>query len=155
MNTPSPISRRALITAGGVTIAGAGTLLLAACSSSGASDSGASDSGTGGGSPSSSAQPKSGTEVAKLSDIPVGGSISANIGNNPVLLAQPTAGKVVCFSAICTHQGCVVSPAGKQFDCPCHGSEFDAATGKVLQGPAPSPLPAVAVKVSGGAVVTA
>lgn len=149
MNAPSPISRRALITAGGVTIAGAGTLLLAACSSSGASDSGAN-----GGDSSSSAKPKSGTEVAKLSDIPVGGSVSANIGNDPVLLAQPTAGKVVCFSAICTHQGCVVSPAGKQFDCPCHGSVFDAATGKVLQGPALSPLPAVAVKVSGGSVVT-
>lgn len=149
MNAPSPISRRALITAGGVTIAGAGTLLLAACSPSGASDSGANAGGT-----SSSAQPKSGTEVAKLSDIPVGGSVSATIGNDPVLLAQPTAGKVVCFSAICTHQGCPVNAAGKEFVCPCHGSVFDAATGKVLHGPALSPLPAVAVKVSGSAVVT-
>ena len=92
-------------------------------------------------------------DVAALADIPVGGSIDATIGGEPVLLSQPTAGTVVAFSAICTHQGCVVAAAGSQLECPCHGSVFDAATGAVEQGPAPDPLPEVAVTVDGDRVV--
>jgi cytochrome b6-f complex iron-sulfur subunit len=61
----------------------------------------------------------------------------------------------VAFSAICTHQGCTVAPAGRQFRCPCHGSVYDAATGKVIDGPAPAPLAAVPVKVDGADVVAA
>ncbi|MET4781447.1 Rieske (2Fe-2S) protein [Glaciihabitans sp. UYNi722] len=153
MNAPSTLTRRSLITAGSVTVMGAGALVLAACSPAGAGNSGASDSSGGG----SANTPKvdAGTEVVKLADIPVGGTAAAKIGDAPVLLAQPTEGKVVCFSAICTHQGCVVDAAAKEFDCACHGSKFEAATGKVLHGPAVNPLEKIAVKVSGDAVVTA
>ncbi|MCU1557450.1 MAG: hypothetical protein JWN09_1445 [Microbacteriaceae bacterium] len=153
MNTPSTITRRALITAGGVTVVGAGALALAACTPSGASTSGS--AGGGAGAAPSAPKPASGTEVAKLSDIPVGGTASAKIAGAPVLLAQPTAGTVVCFSAICTHQGCVVAAAAKEFDCPCHGSKFEAATGNVLHGPAVTALDKIAVTVSGNSVVTA
>lgn len=151
MNAPSSITRRALITTGGATVVGAGILALAACSSTG------SETGSGTGSSSSATAPKiaAGTEVAKLADIPVGGTRSAKIGSDPVLLAQPTEGKVVCFSAICTHQGCTVGAAAKEFDCPCHGSKFDAGTGKVLDGPAVTGLTAIRVTVSGNSVVTA
>lgn len=92
------------------------------------------------------------TEVAKLSDIPVGGSVEASLDGKPILISQPTAGKVIAFSAVCTHQGCAVKPVGKEFDCPCHGSKFDAMTGEVLGGPAPSPLVAVPVSVTGDSV---
>ena len=68
-------------------------------------------------------------------------------------MAQPTAGSVVAFSAICTHLGCTVAPQGKQLDCPCHGSVYDAFTGKVINGPAPRPLPSIPVTVQGGQVV--
>ncbi len=44
------------------------------------------------------------------------------------------------IGAICTHLGCVVALSGASFDCPCHGSRF-ALDGKVIKGPAPSPLP--------------
>jgi Rieske Fe-S protein len=141
MNTPS------------TTVVGAGALALAACTPSGASTSGSAAGGAG--AASSTTKPASGTEVAKLSDIPVGGTASAKIAGAPVLLAQPTAGTVVCFSAICTHQGCVVAAAAKEFDCPCHGSKFEAATGNVLHGPALTALDKIAVTVSGDSVVTA
>jgi Rieske Fe-S protein len=152
MNAQSTLTRRALITAGSATVVGAGALALAACSPSGANSSLSNGSG---GTSSDTSKSASGTEVAKLTDIPVGGTAAAKIGGAPVLLAQPTAGTVVCFSAICTHQGCVVNAAAKEFDCPCHGSRFDAATGKVLHGPAIMALDKIAVTVSGDSVITA
>jgi cytochrome b6-f complex iron-sulfur subunit len=47
---------------------------------------------------------------------------------------------VYAISKICTHLGCVVRNAGKDFECPCHGSRF-ATDGTVTKGPAPRPLP--------------
>jgi Rieske Fe-S protein len=80
---------------------------------------------------------------------------ATDANGKPIVVAQPTAGKVVAFSAICTHRGCTVAVAGVQLHCPCHGSRYDALTGAVINGPAPRPLPAVAVEVSGNNVVPA
>jgi Rieske Fe-S protein len=97
----------------------------------------------------------SGEDVVALSAVPVGGAVSATLKDGtPVAVARPTQGTVVCFSAVCTHEGCTVEPSGAMLECPCHGSVFDALTGKVLQGPAALPLPPVAVHVAGGEVVT-
>jgi len=53
---------------------------------------------------------------------------------------DPT-GKVILLSPICTHLKCIVhwNNADGTWDCPCHGSRF-SADGKVLSGPAESPL---------------
>jgi Rieske Fe-S protein len=92
----------------------------------------------------------------KLADIPIGSSISARAPSGAkIVLARPTATSVVAFSAICTHQQCTVAPDGKKFTCPCHGSTYDAFTGKNTGGPAPSPLHPFAVKISGTDVVEA
>jgi Rieske Fe-S protein len=92
--------------------------------------------------------------LAQLADIPVGGALLVEVAGNPVVVSQPSKGNVVAFSAVCTHQGCTVAVGETQLSCPCHGSTFDFS-GKVVNGPAEEPLPDVAVKVSGDAVLPA
>lgn len=60
------------------------------------------------------------------------------------LLVVSTQEGVGAISMICTHLGCVVLPDEGGFKCPCHGSKFDDS-GKVLAGPAPGPLPWLAI----------
>ena len=93
--------------------------------------------------------------IVALSAVPVGQAVSATLDGKPIVVAQPAAGQAVAFSAICTHQGCTVAPKGSELDCPCHGSKYNALTGAVINGPAPSPLPAVSVSVKDGNVVRA
>lgn len=157
--TDRPLPRRTVL-AGGALVAGSGAL-LAACGGGGGTTAAAtattqSPSATSSSPTSSSPSSSSaagGAALAKLSDIPVGGAVVAKLDGKPVVVAQPSSGKAVCFTAICTHQGCTVAAAGKQLQCPCHGSAFDALTGKVLQGPATAPLAAIAVHVQDGAVL--
>lgn len=71
-----------------------------------------------------------------------------------IVLTRDAAGTVHGVSATCTHQGCTVgAPHRGVVTCPCHGSQFDATTGRVLRGPASQPLPSVAVTVQGDQVV--
>ena len=92
--------------------------------------------------------------LAKLADVPVGSAVTAQAPDGrSVVVAQPTAGQVVGFDAACTHKGCPVAVQGEQLVCNCHGSLFEAATGKALKGPATAPLAPFAVRVDGDAVV--
>jgi len=59
----------------------------------------------------------------------------------------------LAFSKVCTHAGCPVAlyrHASRQLICPCHQSIFDIERGaKNVSGPAPRPLPALALAVDG------
>jgi rieske iron-sulfur protein len=74
-------------------------------------------------------------------------------------LPSPDAPKLLAFSAICTHAGCLVSgwlPETERLLCPCHRSTYDPANdGAVLIGPAPVPLPSLPVGTRDGQVVVA
>ena len=63
-----------------------------------------------------------------------------------VTLVRTEAG-MAAVSNTCTHLGCVVGTTDIGFDCPCHGSRFDA-DGDVLGGPAPRSLPWFRLRLS-------
>ncbi len=85
-------------------------------------------------------------------DVPVGGGVV--VENAKVVVTQPAEGDFKAFSAVCTHQGCLVTDvADDTISCPCHGSQFSATDGSVKGGPASAPLPTVAVTVEGDQVV--
>ena len=62
-------------------------------------------------------------------------------GIKKIATYRDASGTLHAFSAICPHLGCVVrwNPCEKTWDCPCHGSRFDAL-GRVVNGPAISDL---------------
>ncbi len=96
-------------------------------------------------------EPSGGT-LAAVADVPPGGGLV--LADEGVVLVRDEGEEVHAFSSTCTHQGCAVSEVtGGRIICPCHGSAFDAATGEVVAGPAPSPLPVVEVTVEDGNVV--
>lgn len=75
--------------------------------------------------------------VGKPNDFPPG---SQRFIPEQRLYLVSTEKGIGAISAICTHLGCTVGRVEWGYQCPCHGSRFDAA-GRVLRGPAPTPLP--------------
>jgi Rieske Fe-S protein len=146
------IERRVVLQAGGLIAAGG---VLAACSSdSGSGEAAASSAGTDTGSAAASAPAASAVAgaVATVADIPVGGGLI--VADAAVVITQPTDGDIKGFTAICTHQGCLVSEVvDNEIVCPCHGSRFSASDGAVIQGPAEQPLAAADVVVEGDSIV--
>jgi nitrite reductase/ring-hydroxylating ferredoxin subunit len=144
----------------GIGLAGLG-VTLAACGASSSGSSGDSSSGDSSGGSGSSAAASSaassggsssgGTALGSTSEIPVGGG--KIFTSEKVVVTQPTAGQFKGFSAICTHLGCTVDKvADGTIDCPCHGSMYSVKDGHVVHGPAPKPLPAKQITVSGGKI---
>jgi len=96
-------------------------------------------------------QPSGDTALAALDAIPDGGGVV--LADRKLVLTR-SGSTVHCFTAVCTHQQCLVTTVtGGAIHCPCHGSAFDAGTGAVLAGPAPAPLAEVPVTVEDGQVV--
>jgi Rieske Fe-S protein len=141
------LSRRGVLR--GAAVAGLTLPVLAACSS----DSGSAD----GAEPTASAQGGAGSEgssgggggtTVAAADVPVGGGTV--LGEQEVVITQPEKGDFRAFSAVCTHQGCLVqSISDGTINCPCHGSAFSIEDGSVVTGPAQAPLPTKKVSVEG------
>jgi Rieske Fe-S protein len=145
-------SRRALLAGAGVTCAA----MLTGCTTHDASSGGstAASGGTaasaGGSAPATGSAAAAGA-LAATSQVPDGGG--KIIDGKHIVITQPESGSFRAFSAICTHQGCIVSSVSKgTINCPCHGSKFSIKDGSVVNGPAPSPLASIAIKVEGTSI---
>ncbi|MFC5723360.1 Rieske (2Fe-2S) protein [Streptomyces gamaensis] len=90
-----------------------------------------------------------GQALAPVSDIPEGGG--KVFPDRQVVVTQPVRGEFRAFSAVCTHQQCVVRDvSGGTVNCPCHGSKYAVTDGSVRHGPATAPLPSRRVVVRDG-----
>ena len=109
--------------------------VLAACGPGGASLPTAATTACGGGTCIDLADPTN----APLTT--VGGAMFTDIGSDTVIVVRVSEASVIALSAICTHAGCLVdfNASAQRLDCNCHGSAFDE-TGRVIAGPARSPL---------------
>ncbi|MFD7681052.1 MULTISPECIES: Rieske (2Fe-2S) protein [unclassified Streptomyces] len=129
-------SRRTVLRGAALTpVAGLG---LAACSGGG-----------GGGAP---ATPTAPVVLGAESEVAKGGAELYQDQN--VVVSRAEDGSLTAFSSICTHAGCAINKLdGTTLVCPCHGSEFDARTGKVLRAPATEPLNPLSVEAKNGKIV--
>ncbi len=92
--------------------------------------------------------------LARAADVPRGGGLV--LAEQRVVLTRSSDDVVAAFSAVCTHQGCLVeSVSDGAIHCPCHGSRFDATNGEVLAGPASQALAGIPIALSGDTIVSA
>lgn len=144
------MDRRTLLVTGGVVATAA---VVTACSSgdeatSAPSSSAPSPEAAGGDSAVTSAT----DPIASTADIPVGGGVI--VEEPAVVITQPSEGEFKAFTAICPHQGCLVSEVvDNEIICACHGSRFSGTDGAVLEGPSQQGLTPAGVTVDGGSVV--
>ncbi|UQX00492.1 Rieske (2Fe-2S) protein [Streptomyces sp. RerS4] len=152
MSEPTPTARRTVLAVGAAALAG-GT--LAACGGGGGEKPATEPGNVTTPSAAPSAGSPAGAEKAlvKASAVPVGGGVV--LKDQKLVVTQPTAGSFRCFSAVCTHQGCLVDKvADGTIDCPCHNSRFKVADGAVAKGPATRPLPEQKITVAADGAIS-
>jgi glycine/D-amino acid oxidase-like deaminating enzyme/nitrite reductase/ring-hydroxylating ferredoxin subunit len=76
-------------------------------------------------------------DVDSADEIKAGEGAIVRKGLKKIATYRDDAGNLHERSAVCVHLGCIVDWNSKEktWDCPCHGSRYDA-TGRVFQGPA-------------------
>jgi thiosulfate dehydrogenase (quinone) large subunit len=122
--------------------------------SSGSSSSaqGSFDGPVAGGTPSSSSPAAvRGKVLTTLDALPIGKAVGFSApGVGAAVLVRLANDRVVAYSRICTHAGCLVGydSSSRILVCPCHGAQFDPAQHAApIAGPAPTPLQAIRVEV--------
>ncbi|MFD9079029.1 Rieske (2Fe-2S) protein [Streptomyces erythrochromogenes] len=159
MSDPTQTVRRKVLVIGAAALAGGA---LTACGSGG------DGADTGSGEPNGAASPPpgdapaatpsaggapAGKAIAKVTDVPVGGG--KVLKEQKVVVTQPTAGSFRCFTAVCPHQGCLVTKVeNNKINCACHNSEFKAEDGKVTAGPATKGLAEKKITVAADGNIT-
>ena len=90
-----------------------------------------------------------GKVIGAAADVPVGqaASFTDPATGDPAIVIRPTLGQFLAFDAVCPHAGCTVGydVTAKVIACPCHGSQFNATTGAVEVGPAPTGLKPITI----------
>ncbi|GAB2760753.1 hypothetical protein GCM10027020_11470 [Nocardioides salsibiostraticola] len=125
--TAQPLSRRrALGAAAGV---GVGLPALAACAGEDPAPSGDTQD-----TQDTPDAPVEGGALTTVGDVPIGGGVI--LGETEIVVTQPTKGDFRGFSAICTHQGCIVREVTETIDCFCHGAKYSLESGEPVSGPA-------------------
>jgi cytochrome b6-f complex iron-sulfur subunit len=91
-------------------------------------------------------------KVGRADEFAVGEGKQVLFHGRPVWVIRLKGG-FVALSAVCTHQGCIVTWDEKRalLRCPCHGGLFDT-DGNVVAGLPRRPLPHLRVEVLGGEV---
>jgi Rieske Fe-S protein len=81
-------------------------------------------------------------DVDSVDEIANGEGAVVRSGLTKIAVYRDENGTVHSMSAVCVHLGCIVTwnSVEKTWDCPCHGSRFDAL-GVVVNGPANKNLP--------------
>jgi nitrite reductase/ring-hydroxylating ferredoxin subunit len=138
------ISRRKTLT--GAAVVGVGVPLLAACGDDAGGSTDAPDVAAG-------------EALGPSADVPVGGG--KIYPDQKIVVTQPTEGDFKAFTAVCTHQGCLVAEVkGGTINCSCHGSKFSIEDGSNVEGPSGgaagsvADLAAVDVTVDGDQITT-
>src|SRR5450755_149887 len=100
--------------------------------------------------------------IAQVKAVPANSATTFTIpsSGDPGILVHLNNGHFVAYDALCTHAGCQVDydPSQQLIVCPCHGAAFDPAkAAAVVQGPAPTPLAPVSIRVDSatGAIILA
>lgn len=95
------------------------------------------------------------SQIANSALQTIGGTIAISgddLDNTGLLITRKSDTEIVALSRFCPHQGCAVNKFSNGVAyCPCHGSKFDS-TGKVIQGPASSPLKKYNATISGNII---
>src|SRR5699024_10338839 len=103
--------------------------------------------------PASTAQSTTSVPEASLptAEVPVGTAKQVEAGGENVIVAQPTPGESVAYSAGGTDEcGKVQVVGGRNLRGPLHGAEYEATGGSYTRAPAPRPLDVVPVSESDG-----
>jgi nitrite reductase/ring-hydroxylating ferredoxin subunit len=93
--------------------------------------------------------------VAHVSDLSPGGARLVEVSGRAIALFRREEGWYAIDNT-CTHRGCPLAEGeveGFTVTCPCHGSQFDIRTGRVVMPPAMMPVDAYRVTLQGEEVL--
>ena len=92
--------------------------------------------------------------AAKVGELAPNTSKIFKFGTVPGILINTADGKLIAFSAICTHLTCsvVFEEDTNTLLCPCHNGRFDLS-GNVVSGPPPAPLESYNIEIQGEDIV--
>ncbi|HXG24046.1 MAG TPA: Rieske 2Fe-2S domain-containing protein [Chthonomonadales bacterium] len=94
--------------------------------------------------------------VAAVDEVPVGSVklFRYPTEHDPAILIRLGEEQFAAFLQRCTHLSCPVlfNARDRRLECPCHNGVFDAATGHVLAGPPPRPLPRIVLHIEEGRI---